>query len=98
MSKSEAAKYILGIVSSQTEIPIDQIIGRNKSAEIVDARSLTVYFLHEEGFYPTEIARIIKRSVQAVRSLLRNFDNRRKQSGKFFEMNVLNIRKFLENN
>ncbi len=98
MSKSEAAKLVLEIVSSQTEIPIDQITGSSKSTEIVDARSITVYFLYYVGFYPTEIARIIKRSVQAVRSLLRNFDTRRKQSGKFFEMNVQNIRKLLENN
>lgn len=97
MSKSEIARKILEVVSAQTEVSIAEIKGGGKSTEIVDARSLTVFFLYDAGFYPTEIARILKRSAQAVRALLRNFGDRRKQSGKFFEMNMRYIGKQLEN-
>lgn len=97
MSKSETADMILNVVSDRTEVSVSEIVGGGKTMEVVDARSLAAYFLSDAGFYPTEIARILCRSVQAVRGLLRNFDDRRKQSGKFFENNMQDIRHCLEN-
>ena len=97
MRKSEVYARIISAVSMETEIPVEIIEGGGKSTEVVDARHMTVFFLSQYGFYPSQIAPLIHCSRQGAASMLRNFDLRRKQSGKLFEMNLQRICKALEN-
>ncbi len=91
MCKSEIWNKVLAAVSQETEVPEEVIAGKCKKMEVVDARYLTVHFLFRMGFHVAEIARQMQRSPQSVRGILRDFDNRRKQSGKFFEMTFKSI-------
>lgn len=98
MCKSEISRHIIEVIAKETEISEDEIKGKGKATEIVDARYLSAHFLMRCGFYPNEIARILDRTVQSVRGLIREFDSRRQQSGKIFEINYQRIRNNLENN
>lgn len=98
MCKSEIFDTVLSAVAKETEIPIEKIVGRGKSAEVVDARYLAVYILYRKGFYPSMIARDMHMTKQGVSYALKNFQTRRNQSGKIFEINFQRIVKILSNN
>ncbi|EDN88236.1 hypothetical protein PARMER_00349, partial [Parabacteroides merdae ATCC 43184] len=85
MCKSELYRQILGTVSQETEISEERILSKAKNAEIVDARYLLVYFLWRQGFHAPVISSLMT-SHDAHREMISQFDLRRKQSGKMFEM------------
>ncbi len=97
MCKTEIANRVLEIVSKETEVSVQEIKGKGKTIDIVDARYLVVYFLYKNGFYTSDISRIIGIGTHAVRLIIRNFDTRRTQSGMLFEINLKRIGKRLEN-
>jgi hypothetical protein len=96
MCKSEIFETVLAAVAKETEIPIEKIVGGGKTREEVDARYLVVYYLKYAGFYESDIARMLRITRQAVGAILRQFETRRKQSGKIFEIIFLRIRNALE--
>lgn len=96
MCKSEIFETVLSAVAKETEIPIEKIVGGGKTREEVDARYLAVYYLKYAGFYESDIARMLRITRQAVGAILRQFETRRKQSGKIFEIIFLRIRNALE--
>jgi hypothetical protein len=96
MCKSEIFETVLSAVAKDTEIPIEKIVGGGKTREEVDARYLAVYYLKYAGFYESDIARMLRITRQAVGAILRQFETRRKQSGKIFEIIFLRIRNALE--
>lgn len=98
MRKTELFQQILECVANQTELNVDKILSADKTYEVVDARYLLIYFLTREGFYASYIAQQTHLTPQGVRQIMRNFENRRKQSGKFFEINLQYIRHKLDTN
>lgn len=96
MCKSEIFETVLSTVAKEAEIPIEKIVGGGKTREEVDARYLAVYYLKYAGFYESDIARMLRITRQAVGAILRQFETRRKQSGKIFEIIFLRIRNALE--
>lgn len=91
MRKSEIFAHLLHIVEEETEVEADKILSHNKTAEVVDARYMLVYFLSYMGMYPQSIARSTGISQQGVRQILYNFDRRRKQNGNIFEITYQRI-------
>lgn len=65
--------------------------GGGKTREEVDARYLAVYYLKYAGFYESDIARMLRITRQAVGAILRQFETRRKQSGKIFEITFIRV-------
>lgn len=53
---------------------IIQVVSRE--TEVVDARYLLVYFLSKEGFYPSQIALLVRKTKRAVNYMLSNFSSR----------------------
>ncbi len=98
MCKSDLLNKVVRIVAEETEISPANIMGGGKSADVVDARYLAVYFLIKRGFYPRTIAQHLNITPQAVNCIFRRFDDRRKQSGIIFEINFQHIKMSLENN
>lgn len=86
MCKSELYRQILGTVSQETEISEERILSKAKNAEIVDARYLLVYFLWRQGFHAPVISSLMNFSRRPIEKMISQFDLRRKQSGKMFEM------------
>lgn len=91
MCKSEIFETVLAAVAKETEIPIEKIVGGGKTREEVDARYLAVYYLKYAGFYESDIARMLRITRQAVGAILRQFETRRKQSGKIFEITFIRV-------
>lgn len=91
MCKSELYRQILGTVSQETEIPEERILSKAKNAEIVDARYLLVYFLWRQGFHAPVISSLMNFSRRPIEKMISQFDLRRKQSGKMFEMLLVRI-------
>lgn len=88
MCKSELYRQILGTVSQETEISEERILSKAKNAEIVDARYLLVYFLWRQGFHAPVISSLMNWPIE---KMISQFDLRRKQSGKMFEMLLVRI-------
>ena len=80
MYKSELFQRILSHVSEVTEIPSIMILSKSKSIAVVDARSILVNILAENGVYPVQIAELIDHTPASIRNLISNFDNRRKSN------------------
>lgn len=96
MRKSEIFEKALQAVAQETELPESIILSKSRSVEVVDARCILVYVLACKGLYNSDIARLTILSRQAVRKILFNFSDRRKQSGNLFEANLKQICNMLE--
>ena len=77
---------ILSVVAEETEIPAECILSRCKRREVVDARYMLVAALLDAGLYKTEIARLARLTGRAVEVISSNFDRRRAQSGRIFDV------------
>jgi len=82
----------LRIVSEHTEIPSDDILGKSRRAEVVDARCILVHFLMDEGLNASEISSLIHISDHSVRRLNRIYEWRKLQRGNLIARNSDAIR------
>lgn len=76
MCKEDIFNEIIQVVSRETEISPRIILSESKETEVVDARYLLVYFLFKEGFYPSRIALLVRKTKRAVNYMLSNFSSR----------------------
>lgn len=76
MKKTEIFAEILDVVSQATEIPANVICSRNKETGAVDARSVLVKLLCEEGVYPNQIADLTGLTPACVRRLPTDYEHR----------------------
>ena len=99
MSKKNLFYEIFDIVMSETEVEKEQLLSSlAKTRDVVDARYILVYYLHSfAGFDAAYISKMLGMTPQGVRLIVTNYDNRKEQAGKFFEITVERIRKRLEN-
>lgn len=91
MCKSEIFAEIISLVEEETEVPREQILSDNKEMEVVDARYILVYLLHERGLYPSTISKLIHKSKRSVSYIITNFDDRAK-NGKILRIQLNEIR------
>lgn len=95
MCKTQLFSHILSLVSQETEIPELMILSKSKTIPVVDARSILVAILVEQGLYPTQIAEYLHKTPAAVRNLLNSFRDRQK-ANKIIASYTQNVRKSLE--
>lgn len=62
MCKSEIFAEILNLVGKETEVSTELILSSTKVTEVVDARSIVVFFLTEYGLYPEQIAALLHKT------------------------------------
>ena len=96
MCKSEIFAEILNLVGKETEVSTELILSSSKVTEVVDARSIVVFFLTEFGLYPEQIATLLHKTSASVRYLISTFESR-KTTNKMIAIYLQNIRKWLEN-
>ncbi|WP_297448732.1 hypothetical protein [uncultured Alistipes sp.] len=97
MCKSDVFNRVLDIVSRETEIDASEILGKGRTIEVVDARSILFKILREEGMYPSQIANKAHKTSAAVRYLLADFQER-VEANPMIEKTWKKVRKKLENN
>lgn len=96
MCKSEIFAEILNLVGKETEVSTELILSSSKVTEVVDARSIVVFFLTEYGLYPEQIAALLHKTSASIRYLISTFESR-KNTNKMIAIYLQNIRKSLEN-
>lgn len=97
MCKSEVFNRIAEVVAHETEIYSDELVGHNRTMEVVDARCIFFQMLREKGFTTNQIADKTRRTAAAVRYLLSKYDDRIAQN-KMVELYAQKVRKQLANN
>lgn len=80
MCKSEIFAEIISLVEEETEVTSERILSMDKDMEVVDARSMLVVLLFENGFYPSNIAKLINKTHRCVNYLIAEFKEREKGS------------------
>lgn len=86
MRKSEIFNTVLDVVAAETEVSHACILSRCKRREVVDARYMLVAALLDAGLYANEIARLTRLTGRAIEVISSNFDRRRAQSGRIFDV------------
>lgn len=77
MCKSEIFAEILNVVGKETEVSTELILSSSKVTEVVDARSIVVFFLAEYGLYPEQIATLLHKTSASIRYLISTFESRK---------------------
>lgn len=95
MCKTQIVNQILSLVSRETEVSEVRIIAGSKCVDVVDARSICVKIMTENGFYPKQIAEHLHISASAVRNLLTSYQERVK-SNKIIATYAQNVRSALK--
>lgn len=97
MNNQETFQRIVQLISTALSIPSEIILSDSKHCEIIDARYILVKVLHRHGFYPTQIAQLLKQSPANIRHIINLYDTRL-STNKQFSYNVQTVYKALENN
>jgi hypothetical protein len=96
MCKSVLFQHLLSAVSSETEIPSDEILSTSRIEEVVDARYILVCLLARCGYTRHAIASLIHQSVRSVGYILSS--SVRREQKHIVRINLENIRKRMGNN
>lgn len=97
MCKSEIFAKIISLIENETEVSKERILSGDKDMEVVDARSMLIVLLFENGLYPANIARMINKTRRCVNHVIAEFKNREKGS-KIIRMQMDNLRNRMGNN
>ena len=76
MGKKETFDRVLSLVEEEAEISRSLILSGNKREEVVDARALLIFTLHEQGFYPAQIAALSGICPRCVCPFIVSFEER----------------------
>ena len=93
MRKTEMFEKILNTVCLVIEVSRMEILSSNRREEVVDARTILVRLLSDEGFYVSEIAGLMKKTSPGIRYLLKSFESRSRMR-KFLKINMNDIQKY----
>lgn len=67
---------VLGIVSVETDVPVERIMSRCSEVDVVDARWICVKLLNIHGLYTSRIAEAMKITPRYVQYILTDFEDR----------------------
>lgn len=76
MGKQDTFNKVLSLIEEETETDRALILSGNKREEVVDARALLLYMLHEIGFYPSQIAALSGICPRCVMPFIQSFEDR----------------------
>ncbi len=88
MGKQETFNAVISLIEEETEIDRALILSGNKREEVVDARALLLYILHDIGFYPAQIATLSGICPRCITPFIQSFNDRkdsRRMLGIYYE-------------
>ena len=91
MYKLKLFQAALAAVVEETEIESEQILSNNKQEEVVDARSMLIKIMHEQGLYPIQISHLTGIGLRSINKFLLGFSIRC-NSRKIMSINYENAR------
>lgn len=94
MYKVQIFQESLGAVSEETGLEEGQILSSAKGEEVVDARSILIKVMEEQGLYPIQISRLSGICIRSVNRFLAGF-RERCASRKIMRLYYVNVKKKL---
>lgn len=76
MTAKEYIEKVVEVSSYLTGIDREEILGQGKIREVVDARWMVIRLMRDAGYYPTQIAPLMKMSVRNVQNIASTFADR----------------------
>lgn len=76
MPKSKIAADIIARVASETDTSRNLLFSNSRIREVVDARSVAIKLMSDEGLYPSDIAKVFGITPRSVSYAITAFDNR----------------------
>ena len=90
MGKVEDFSKVIKVVTELTDVREQDILGKSRAQEVVDARWMVMYFMKEKGYTTEEIAKLTLHPERTVRNAVRFIKERAKFSyngfGNIFHM------------
>ena len=80
MKRLEDFSKVIKVVTELTDVTEQDILGKSRVQEVVDARWMVMYFLKERGFSTEEIARLTLHPERTVRNAIHDIKKRAKFS------------------
>ena len=99
MGKQETFNRVLSLIEEEAEVSRDLILSGNKQEEVVDARALLLYVLHELGFYPSQIAALSGICPRCISPFIVGFNERkssRRMLGIYYDKVTRKLRESME--
>ena len=79
MGKIEDFSKVIKVVTELTDVTDQDIIGKSRVPEVVDARWLTICLMNEKGYSTRQIVPLIGHPKRTVNNALSSFDYRAKR-------------------
>lgn len=76
MTAKEYIEKVVEVSSELTGLSREEILGQGKNREIVDARWMVIRLMRDAGYYPTQIAPLMKMSVRSIQIIALMFKDR----------------------
>jgi chromosomal replication initiation ATPase DnaA len=76
MKKLEYFGKVLEVVTDLTEVESNDIVGKNRAVEVIDARWLAIKLMRDKGYSTRQIASLFNRSTRSITHALLFFENR----------------------
>lgn len=73
-------RRVLEVVEALTGVTKEQIVGKCRARDLVDARCMTIQLMRTAGYYPRQIAPMLGVSVRWVQKVLSDFEYRVRSS------------------
>lgn len=98
MKISDYLDKTLKVVVDLTGIEAEDVMGRRRTSELVDARWMVVKLLREAGYYPSQIAPVMNMTIRQVQSIVAAFDIRLRFADEMMRINYETASKYLRSN
>ena len=96
MEKSEYFGKVIKVVTELTEIPEEEILGKSRRAEVVDARWLLICLLKESGWSTHRISKYTNHPERTINHAISSMDDRIKYTFNGLGNNLAIARKQLQ--
>ena len=80
MGKSEDFSKVIKVVTELMDVTDQEILGKSRESEVVDARWMVICLMHEKGYSTKEIAPLMCHPIRTINHALKGFSDRAKYS------------------
>lgn len=81
MERLEYFSKVMKVVTELMEVSDQDILGRSRSLEVVDARWMVIFLMREKGYTTKQIAPLMNHPIRTINHALNYFYARAKNAG-----------------
>lgn len=98
MERLEYFSKVMKVVSELMEVSEQDILGKSREYEVVDARWMAIYLMKEKGYTSKQIAPLMNHPIRTINHALSRFYVRAKSPEKCLGNTLATARQMLGNN